>query len=121
MAAQKAAVVTPRWVNFQPTKWVSFTPALTEVPVGAVRGLAQMARLVADDHSALPTMLLSTGSLSRQGPGTFPRRGGNSSPLGAGWLSPCGRADSPELGHWSTLIPMTVWSAVTTADAASCP
>ncbi|HEX5959114.1 MAG TPA: hypothetical protein VFY92_10750 [Hyphomicrobiaceae bacterium] len=29
MAAQKAAVVTPRWVNFQPTKWVSFTPALT--------------------------------------------------------------------------------------------
>jgi Glutamine amidotransferase domain len=29
MAAQKAAVVTPRWVNFQPTKWVSFTPSLT--------------------------------------------------------------------------------------------
>jgi hypothetical protein len=29
MAAQKAAVVTPRWVNFQPAKWVSFTPSLT--------------------------------------------------------------------------------------------
>jgi transposase len=28
-----------------------------EVPVGAVRGLAQMARLLADDHSAIPTML----------------------------------------------------------------
>ena len=29
MAAQKAAVVTPRWVKIQPTKRVSFTPALT--------------------------------------------------------------------------------------------
>ena len=29
MAAQKAAVVTPRWVKIQPTKWVSFTPSLT--------------------------------------------------------------------------------------------
>jgi transposase len=28
-----------------------------EVPVGAVRGLAQMARLVADDHSAIPAIL----------------------------------------------------------------
>lgn len=28
-----------------------------EVPVGAVRGLAQVARLIADDHSAIPAML----------------------------------------------------------------
>ena len=28
-----------------------------EVPVGAVRGLAQMARFVADDHSGIPTIL----------------------------------------------------------------
>ncbi len=28
-----------------------------EVPVGAVRGLAQMARLVADDHSGIPAIL----------------------------------------------------------------
>lgn len=28
-----------------------------EVPVGAVRGLAQIARLLADDHSAIPAML----------------------------------------------------------------
>src|SRR5687767_2289591 len=28
-----------------------------EVPVGAVKGLAQMARLLADDHSAVPAML----------------------------------------------------------------
>lgn len=28
-----------------------------EVPVGAVRGLAQMARLIADEHSGLPAML----------------------------------------------------------------
>jgi transposase len=29
MAAQKPPSLTPRWVNFQPTKWVSFTPSLT--------------------------------------------------------------------------------------------
>jgi hypothetical protein len=33
MAAAKAAVLHPRWVNFQPTRWVIFIPSLTLYPI----------------------------------------------------------------------------------------
>jgi len=37
MAAQKAALVTPRSVKFQPIKWVSFAPSITIIIIVALR------------------------------------------------------------------------------------